>query len=67
MDDSHFFYIFLWMIAILTTNKASQTRWPCDKTLNPKPIYLLRPHSEHQKNLFQSKQSKHFHQRNRFT
>jgi hypothetical protein len=29
-------------------------------------IYLLCPHSEHQKNLFQSKQSKHFHQRNWF-
>jgi transposase-like protein len=30
-------------------------------------IYLLCPHSEHQKNPFQSKQSKHFHQRNQFT
>jgi hypothetical protein len=29
-------------------------------------IYLLCPHSEHQKNPFQSKQSKHFHQRNQF-
>jgi hypothetical protein len=30
-------------------------------------IYLLCPNSEHRKNLFQSKQSKHFHQRNQFT
>jgi len=30
-------------------------------------IYLLCLHSEHQNNSFQSKQSKHFHQRNRFT
>ncbi len=30
-------------------------------------IYLLCPHSEHQKNPFQSKRSKHFHQRNGFT
>jgi len=30
-------------------------------------IYLLCPHSKHQKKPFQSKQSKHFHQRNRFT
>jgi hypothetical protein len=37
---------------------------PIDKMLY---IYLLCPHSEHQKNPFQSKQSKHFHQRNRFT
>jgi hypothetical protein len=37
---------------------------PIDKMLY---IYVLCPHSEHQKNLFQSKQSKHFHQRNRFT
>ncbi len=29
-------------------------------------IYLLCPHSEHQNNPFQSKQSKHFHQRNQF-
>jgi hypothetical protein len=29
-------------------------------------IYLLCPQSEHQKNPFWSKQSKHFHQRNRF-
>jgi len=28
-------------------------------------VYLLCPHSKHQKNPFQSKQSKHFHQRNR--
>ncbi len=28
--------------------------------------YLLCPQSEHQNNLFQSKQSKHFHQRNQF-
>jgi len=27
----------------------------------------LCPHSEHQNNPFQSKESKHFHQRNRFT
>jgi hypothetical protein len=37
---------------------------PIDKMLY---IYLLCPHSEHQNNLFQSKQSKHFHQRNQFT
>ncbi len=30
-------------------------------------ICLLCPHSEHQNNPFQSKQSKHFHQRNQFT
>jgi hypothetical protein len=30
-------------------------------------IYLLCSHSKHQNNLFQFKQSKHFHQRNRFT
>jgi len=30
-------------------------------------IYILCPHSEHQKNPFQSKQSKHFHQRNWFS
>ncbi len=30
-------------------------------------IYLLCPHSEHQNNPFQRKQSKHFHQRNQFT
>ncbi len=30
-------------------------------------ICLLCPHSEHQNNLFQFRQSKHFHQRNRFT
>ncbi len=30
-------------------------------------IYLLCPHSEHQNNPFQSKQSKHFHQRKQFT
>jgi hypothetical protein len=29
-------------------------------------IYLLYPHSEHQNNPFQSKHSKHFHQRNWF-
>jgi hypothetical protein len=29
-------------------------------------IYVLCPHSEHQNNPFQSKQSKHFHQRNQF-
>jgi hypothetical protein len=37
---------------------------PIDKMLY---IYLLCPHSECQKNPFQSKQSKHFHQRNQFT
>jgi hypothetical protein len=37
---------------------------PIDKMLY---IYLLCPHSEHQKNPFQSKESKHFHQKNRFT
>jgi hypothetical protein len=37
---------------------------PIDKMLY---IYLLHPHSEPQKSPFQSKQSKHFHQRNRFT
>jgi hypothetical protein len=37
---------------------------PVDKMLY---IYLLCPHSKHQKNPFQSKQSKHFHQRNQFT
>jgi hypothetical protein len=30
-------------------------------------MYLLCPHPEYQKNPIQSKQSKHFHQRNRFT
>jgi hypothetical protein len=30
-------------------------------------IYLPCPHSEHEKNPFQSKHSKHFHQRNQFT
>jgi hypothetical protein len=34
---------------------------PIDKMLY---IYLLCPHSEHQNNLFQSKQCKHFQQRN---
>jgi hypothetical protein len=43
------------------TNKLAL---PIDKMLY---IYLLCPHSEHQKNPFQSKQSKHFHQRNQFT
>jgi hypothetical protein len=37
---------------------------PIDKMLY---ICLLYPHSEHQNNPFQSKQSKHFHQRNQFT
>jgi hypothetical protein len=37
---------------------------PMDKILY---IYLLCSHSEHQKNPFQSKQSKHFHQTNPFT
>jgi hypothetical protein len=37
---------------------------PIDKMLLC--IYLLCPHSEHQNNPFQSKQSKHFHQRNLF-
>jgi hypothetical protein len=37
---------------------------PIDKMLLC--IYLLCPHSEHQNNPFQSKQSKHFHQRNQF-
>jgi hypothetical protein len=37
---------------------------PIDKMLY---ICLLCPHSEHQNNPFQSKQSKHFHQRNHFT
>jgi hypothetical protein len=36
---------------------------PIDKMLY---IYLLCPRSEHQNNPFQSKQSKHFHQRNEF-
>jgi hypothetical protein len=36
---------------------------PIDKMLY---IYLLCPHSEHQKILFQSKQYKHFHQKSRF-
>jgi hypothetical protein len=48
------------------TRTTSQTRWPCqiDHMLY---IYILCPHSEHQNNPFQSKKSKHFHQRNRFT
>jgi hypothetical protein len=33
---------------------------PIDKMLY---IYLLCPHSKHRKNAFQSKQSKHFHQK----
>ncbi len=37
---------------------------PIDKMLY---IYLLCPHSDHQKSPFQSKESKHFHQRNWFT
>ncbi len=37
---------------------------PIDKMLC---IYLLCPYSEHQNNPFQSKQSKHFHQRKGFT
>jgi hypothetical protein len=37
---------------------------PIDKMLY---IYLLCPYSKHQKNPFQSKQSKHFHPENRFT
>ncbi len=37
---------------------------PIDKMLY---IYLFCPHSKHQNNMFQSKQSKHFHQRNWFT
>jgi hypothetical protein len=37
---------------------------PIDKMLY---IYLLCPYSEHQKNPFQFKESKHFHQRNWFT
>jgi hypothetical protein len=36
---------------------------PIDKMLD---ICLLCPHSEHQNNPFQSKQSKHIHQRNQF-
>jgi hypothetical protein len=36
---------------------------PIDKMLY---IYVLCPHSEHQKNLFQSKQSKHFHPKIQF-
>jgi hypothetical protein len=36
---------------------------PIDKMLY---IYLLCPQSEHQNNPFQTKQSKHFHQRNQF-
>jgi hypothetical protein len=37
---------------------------PIDKMLY---IYLLCPHSEHQNNPLQSKQSKHIHQRNWFS
>ncbi len=37
---------------------------PIDKMLC---IYVLCPHSKHQKNPFQSKQSKHFHHGNQFT
>ncbi len=48
---------------VLMKNKASQAL-PIDKMLY---IYMLCPHSEHQNNPFQSKQSKHFHQRNGFT
>jgi ssDNA-binding Zn-finger/Zn-ribbon topoisomerase 1 len=36
---------------------------PIDKMLY---IYLPCPHCEHQKNLFQFKQSKHFHEKSRF-
>jgi len=43
------------------TNKLAL---PIDKMLY---IYLLCPHSERQNNPFQSKESKHFHQRSRFT
>jgi hypothetical protein len=42
------------------TNKLAL---PIDKMLY---IYILCPHLEHQNNPFQSKQSKHFHQRNQF-
>jgi hypothetical protein len=57
----------LFLSFIAWDNKASQTRWPLpiDNLLY---IYLLLcPHSKHpQKQPFQSKQSKHIHQRNRF-
>jgi hypothetical protein len=48
----------------LTQGIKNTLALPIDKMLY---IYLLCPHSEHQKNSFQSKQSKHFHQRNWFT
>jgi hypothetical protein len=48
------------------SNKAITNTWALliDKMLY---IYVLCPHSEHQNNPFQSKQFKHFHQRNQLT
>jgi hypothetical protein len=53
-----------WTYVQLTQGIKNTLALPIDKMLY---MYLLCPHSEHQKSTFQSKQSKHFHQRNRFT
>jgi hypothetical protein len=51
------------LISMIKQNKTKQgitntLALPIDKMLY---IYLLYPHSQHQKNQFQSKQSKHIH------
>jgi hypothetical protein len=54
-------------LQLVCSNKQGITNTlalPIDKMLY---IYVLCPHSEHQQIPFQSKQSKHFHQKNRFT
>ncbi len=53
-----------WTYVQLTQGIKNTLALPIDKMLY---IYVLCPHSEHQKNTFQSKQSKHFHQRNQCT